>query len=152
MAGPIVRFRQVEADLEKRWARSTALATGRRRRFFTFGMIKKVLLADTLAAMINPLFDYLPVSTSGWLAMLGYTYQLYFDFSGYSDMAVGLGYLLGIRLPQNFTSPYKAVDIVTSGGAGTSHSRAVCAIICIFRSEAIARHWHYCFATCCSPC
>ena len=43
--------------------------------------------------------------------MLGYTYQLYFDFSGYCDMAVGLGYLFGIRLPQNFNSPYKAVDI-----------------------------------------
>jgi alginate O-acetyltransferase complex protein AlgI len=63
--------------------------------------------------MINPpLRDYASLSTIGsWLCMLGYTYQLYFDFSGYSDMAVGLGYLFGIRLPQNFNSPYKAVDI-----------------------------------------
>src|SRR5262249_49088969 len=50
-------------------------------------------------------------ATSAWLCMLGYAYQLYFDFSGYSDMAVGLGYLFGLRLPQNFNSPYKAVDI-----------------------------------------
>jgi alginate O-acetyltransferase complex protein AlgI len=75
-------------------------------------MIKKVLVADSIAAIINPaLLHWNQVSTSGaWLSMLGYTYQLYFDFSGYSDMAVGLGLMFGLRLPQNFNSPYKAVD------------------------------------------
>jgi alginate O-acetyltransferase complex protein AlgI len=113
VAGPIVRFRQVEADLEN-IDRSSQLATYNIGwSFFSLGMIKKVLVADTLAAMIDPLFDsyqYLG-TTASWMVMLGYSYQLYFDFSGYSDMAVGLGYLFGIRLPQNFNSPYKAVDI-----------------------------------------
>lgn len=113
VAGPIVRFRQVEADLEN-IDRSSRLATYNIGwSFFALGMIKKVLIADTLAAMINPLFEsyrYLG-TTASWMIMLGYSYQLYFDFSGYSDMAVGLGYLLGIRLPQNFNSPYKAVDM-----------------------------------------
>lgn len=113
VAGPIVRFRQVEADLEN-------LDHADRRRwlnigwsFFAIGMMKKVLLADTIAAVINPAWkDVAHLSTLGaWLCVLGYTYQIYFDFSGYSDMAVGLGYLFGIRLPQNFNSPYKALNI-----------------------------------------
>jgi len=72
-----------------------------------------VLIADTIAQIINPaLNEYARLSTyAAWLCMLGYAYQLYFDFSGYSDMAVGLGYMFGIRLPQNFDSPYKASSI-----------------------------------------
>jgi len=75
-------------------------------------MIQKVLIADSIAAVIDPaLNNYTTLSTtSAWLCMLGYTYQLYFDFSGYSNMAVGLGYMFGIRIPQNFNSPYKAVN------------------------------------------
>lgn len=113
VAGPIVRFRQVENDLEHLGTanRKTFLNTGWS--FFVIGLMKKVLIADTIAAVINPALQrYAELSTLGtWLVVLGYTYQLYFDFSGYSDMAVGLGYLFGIRLPQNFNSPYKAVDI-----------------------------------------
>ena len=112
IAGPIVRFRQVEADLENidQVDRSENHRLGWS--FFTLGMIKKVLIADTLAAMIDPaLLRYESLTTlDAWLCMLGYTYQLYFDFSGYCDMAVGLGHLFGIRLPQNFNSPYKALD------------------------------------------
>ena len=69
-------------------------------------------MADTLAAFVDPaLASYATLSTAGaWLAMLGYTFQLYFDFSGYSTMAVGLGYMFGLRIPQNFNSPYKALD------------------------------------------
>src|SRR5260370_37506637 len=76
--------------------------------------MKKVLIADTIATVINPaLLRYADLSSLGtWLVVLGYTYQLYFDFSGYSDMAVGLGYLFGIWLPQNFNSPYKSGYIV----------------------------------------
>jgi alginate O-acetyltransferase complex protein AlgI len=71
------------------------------------------LIADSIASIINPaLGQWQSLSTLDvWLCMLGYTYQLYFDFSGYSDMAVGLGAMFGIRLPQNFNSPYKAIDI-----------------------------------------
>ena len=76
-------------------------------------MAKKVLIADTIAWIINPaLAQWHSLSTlDTWLCVLGYTYQLYFDFSGYSDMAVGLGAMFGIRLPQNFNSPYKATDM-----------------------------------------
>lgn len=113
VAGPIVRFRQIEADLDHidRADRTRNLSVGWS--FFTIGLAKKVLIADTIAAIIDPaLAGYAELSSlSMWLCVLGYTFQLYFDFSGYSDMAVGLGYLFGLRLPQNFRSPYKATDI-----------------------------------------
>jgi alginate O-acetyltransferase complex protein AlgI len=113
VAGPIVRFRQIESDLDHidRADRSLNLNAGWS--FFTIGLAKKVIIADTIAAIIDPaLAKYSGLSTlDAWLCMAGYTYQLYFDFSGYSDMAVGLGRLFGLRLPQNFNSPYKALDI-----------------------------------------
>jgi alginate O-acetyltransferase complex protein AlgI len=112
VAGPIVRFRQIEKDLDNldHADRTRSLDMGWS--FFAIGLMKKVLIADTIAAAINPaLAQYGSLSTlSTWLCVLGYTYQLYFDFSGYSDMAVGLGHMFGIRLPQNFNSPYKATD------------------------------------------
>ena len=113
VAGPIVRFRQIEADLENIDNADRRGWLDRGWSFFAIGMMKKVLIADTIARIINPaLSEYSQLSTYGtWLCILGYTYQLYFDFSGYSDMAVGLGYLFGIRLPQNFNSPYKASSI-----------------------------------------
>jgi alginate O-acetyltransferase complex protein AlgI len=113
VAGPIARFRQVEADLDNldQANRTRWLNIGWS--FFAIGMMKKVLLADTIAAVINPAWkDVAHLSClDAWLCALGYTYQIYFDFSGYSDMAVGLGYLFGIRLLQNFNSPYKALNI-----------------------------------------
>lgn len=112
IAGPIVRFRQVEADLENINIDNRVEFMRLGWSFFVIGMIKKVLIADTLAALIDPAFRETARLTTvdAWLCVLRYTYQLYFDFSGYCDMAVGLGYLFGIRLPQNFASPYKAVD------------------------------------------
>jgi alginate O-acetyltransferase complex protein AlgI len=113
VAGPIMRFKQIEEDLAHidRADRKANLDIGWS--FFVIGLIKKVLIADTIAAVIDPaLSRYSELSTlDAWMCMLGYSYQLYFDFSGYSDMAVGLGYLFGLRLPQNFNSPYKATDI-----------------------------------------
>jgi alginate O-acetyltransferase complex protein AlgI len=112
IAGPIVRFRQIEADL-------AAIGTSDRHQwltrgvdFFIVGLVEKVVIADSLAAFVDPaLAQYHTLSTMGaWLAVLGYTFQLYFDFSGYSSMAAGLGYLFGLRIPQNFNSPYKALD------------------------------------------
>ena len=113
VAGPIVRFRQVEADLENIDHSNQAADFDRGWSFFVLGMGKKVLIADTIAWIINPaLAQWQSLSTvDTWLCVLGYTYQLYFDFSGYSDMAVGLGAMFGIRLPQNFNSPYKASDM-----------------------------------------
>src|SRR5436190_1830720 len=81
--------------------------------FFACGLSKKLLVADTLAPHVDKLFlqhSHLGLVT-GWAAALGYSLQLYFDFSGYSDMAVGLAFLLGFRFPQNFNSPYRSVNI-----------------------------------------
>ena len=113
VAGPIVRFAQVERDLEDIDKYKTTKHLSLAWSFFCIGLIKKVLLADSLALIINPaLKDYASLSTvDAWLCMLGYSYQIYFDFSGYSDMAVGLGHLFNIRIPQNFNSPYKATDV-----------------------------------------
>jgi alginate O-acetyltransferase complex protein AlgI len=112
VAGPIVRFRQIEQDLE-------AIATSSRTRwlargvsFFVIGLAEKVIIADSLAAFVDPaLADYGTLSTLGtWLIFAAYSFQLYFDFAGYSDMAIGLGLMFGLRIPINFNSPYKALD------------------------------------------
>jgi len=113
VAGPIVRFRQIEEDLEQidHAPREDQVATGIG--FFIVGMIKKCIIADSIAREIDPMLaTYQGLSCAGaWAAALGYTFQLYYDFSGYSDMAVGLGHLFGIRIPQNFDSPYQATGI-----------------------------------------
>ncbi len=81
--------------------------------FFVFGLSKKILIADLLAAAVAPLVTNMSLISNleAWLAILGYSMQLYFDFSGYSDMAVGLGFMLNIQFPQNFNSPYKSRSI-----------------------------------------
>jgi alginate O-acetyltransferase complex protein AlgI len=110
VAGPIVRFRQIEKDLESvgHAERRSGLTIGLS--FLAYGMFEKVILADSLAHYVDPwLAQHGELGTAGaWLAMLGYTFQLYFDFSGYSTMAVGLGLMFGLRIPQNFNSPYRA--------------------------------------------
>lgn len=80
---------------------------------FTFGLAKKVLLADKFGAFVNQSYEELNTldTTTALLAMLGYTLQIYFDFSGYSDMAVGLGWMMHIDLPVNFNSPYKSTSV-----------------------------------------
>ena len=112
VAGPIVRFRQIEQDLEELGHADRTRWLARGIRFFIIGLAEKVIVADYLAHFVDPAFaHYAGLSTLGaWFAVLGYTLQLYFDFSGYSTMAVGLGFLFGLRIPQNFNSPYKAVD------------------------------------------
>jgi D-alanyl-lipoteichoic acid acyltransferase DltB (MBOAT superfamily) len=84
---------------------------------FFIGMFKKVVIADHIASYANQLFDGVisataPTFSEAWIGSLAYTFQLYFDFSGYSDMAIGLGRMFGIFLPLNFNSPYKATSIV----------------------------------------
>lgn len=81
--------------------------------FFAIGLSKKVLIADRIADVVDPLIQSMAVISNfeAWLATLGYTMQLYFDFSGYSDMAVGLGLFMNIKFPANFNSPYKATSI-----------------------------------------
>ena len=113
IAGPIVRYSDVEDQLNnlKDKLQSSEIAVGAF--FFVTGLAKKLIIADRIARPVNVFFE----SSAGqgaipaWLGILGYTFQLYFDFSGYSDMAVGLAHFLGIQFPQNFNSPYKAVSI-----------------------------------------
>jgi alginate O-acetyltransferase complex protein AlgI len=80
---------------------------------FVIGLAKKVLIADNLAPMANPVFEAgaHPAMIEAWVGTIAYAFQLYFDFSGYSDMAIGLSRLFGIALPLNFASPYKARNI-----------------------------------------
>ncbi|MBI3635200.1 MAG: MBOAT family protein, partial [Candidatus Rokubacteria bacterium] len=113
VAGPIVRYRQIEDDLDHVDASLSEVFAARGLAFFVVGLIKKVVIADRIGQYVD-LMLAAPgeMSCAGaWFAALGYAFQLYFDFSGYSDMAVGLGALFGIRIPQNFNAPYRAVDI-----------------------------------------
>jgi alginate O-acetyltransferase complex protein AlgI len=81
--------------------------------FFILGLSKKLLIADRIAIVVDPLIGNMSSISNleAILAMLGYTIQLYFDFSGYSDMAVGLGLMMNIRFPANFKSPYKSTSV-----------------------------------------
>ena len=112
VAGPLTRHHQLIPQL----ARIAATGISPRWRegllLFAVGLCKKVLIADRLGNLVDPLLTT-PLALDApraWLALLGYAFQIYFDFSGYSDMAIGLGRLFGIELPQNFNSPYKAAS------------------------------------------
>ena len=113
VAGPIIRYRQIEADLlhVERPARDGEIAAGLG--FLIIGLAKKVLIADQVGHRVDALLvDPSQLSTYGaWGASLGFALQIYFDFSGYSDMAVGLGHLFGIQIPRNFKMPYRAVGL-----------------------------------------
>lgn len=112
IAGPIVRFHVIAEELVERNTRLEDFAEGSVR--FVWGLSKKVLIADTLAPIADVAFDQgggnLSV-TGAWIGLLAYTLQIYFDFSGYSDMAIGMGRMLGFRFPENFQRPYSALSI-----------------------------------------
>ena len=106
IAGPIVRYQAVAHELAERKTRMIDLYDGVVR--FTIGLCKKVLLANTIGVLWETLSSG-PVTTGGaWLGALAFCLQLYFDFSGYSDMAIGLGLLLGFHFPENFNYPFLA--------------------------------------------
>jgi alginate O-acetyltransferase complex protein AlgI len=113
VAGPIVRYREIADQLpQQRTHRLDDIAAGFPR--FALGLTKKVVIADSLAPMVDACFstpaDQMTTAIA-WLGAIGYTVQLYFDFSGYSDMAIGLARMLGFRLPENFARPYSSVTI-----------------------------------------
>lgn len=116
IAGPLVRHNEIIHQFRAD-PRGAAMWENLSRGFclFVIGVAKKVLIADTVAMAIDPLFEKAlttPLSfAEAWVAALGYTLQIYFDFSGYSDMAIGLGLMFGLRLPVNFDAPYRAVSI-----------------------------------------
>lgn len=118
IAGPIVHHAEMIPQFERGAGRSLRLpdlvvgAT-----IFCIGLWKKVIVADGMARYADPLFDgvaagQLPALIESWVAALSFTFQIYFDFSGYSDMAIGLGRMFGILLPLNFNSPYKSASII----------------------------------------
>lgn len=115
VAGPIVRYAEMDAQLAQLADRGRV--SNRELSFgawlFILGLFKKIFIADQLAPLAAGLFDVQGAVhlAEGWLGALAYTFQLYFDFSGYSDMAIGLGLMLGFRFPINFNSPYKSVSI-----------------------------------------
>ncbi len=112
IAGPIVRYSDVDKELNERNHSLSESADGVRR--FVIGLSKKVLLADTAGAMWEQIRDIPRGETSVlllWLGIILYTFQIYFDFSGYSDMAIGLGKILGFHFPENFNYPYISKSI-----------------------------------------
>ncbi|MHB1261302.1 MAG: MBOAT family O-acyltransferase [Thermoplasmatota archaeon] len=112
VAGPIIRYRDMDQQLDAipRWPRARFFGVGIT--LFAIGLAKKVLVADTIAAEVDPLWtDTAALNFAlAWEAALGYTLQLYFDFSGYSDMALGLAAMLSFRFPINFRAPYQALN------------------------------------------
>src|SRR3954452_4395160 len=118
LAGPLVRPREVmhqfdgtsfgSSDAPERFAHALML--------LTLGLAKKVFLADALAPYVDPVYASIaagrtPPVAEAWQATLGYTFQLYFDFSGYTDMALGIALMFGVILPQNFDAPYRSTSI-----------------------------------------
>lgn len=112
IAGPIVRYQTVAKELEERSVSNDDIAYGIRR--FIIGLAKKVLIANQTAYITDTILsgNIVAVGALGtWLAVIAYTIQIYFDFSGYSDMAIGLGRMMGFHFPENFNNPYAAVSV-----------------------------------------
>jgi len=117
IAGPIVHYREMMPQFERASCRFDAESFAAGITLFVFGLFKKAVLADGIAVYVTPLFDAAAGGSQlsllgAWIAALGFTLQIYFDFSGYSDMALGLARLFGVRLPANFDSPLKSDSII----------------------------------------
>ena len=112
IAGPIVKYREINKQIENRTITSNGIAIGFRR--FIYGLAKKVLISNVLGLCADTIYSYDISSISGkmaWIAALTYTFQIYYDFSGYSDMAIGLGKVFGFDIPENFNYPYVSKSI-----------------------------------------
>lgn len=116
ICGPIVHYKEIVPQFEKNEFENNSennIAQGLI--YFSIGLFKKVVIADTLAVHADKIYsvstETLLSTFDAWYGTLAFTFQIYFDFSGYTDMALGLALLFGIKLPQNFDSPYKAKNI-----------------------------------------
>jgi alginate O-acetyltransferase complex protein AlgI len=112
IAGPIVRFHEISEEIEHRSTKIDDFSEGVVR--FAHGLIKKVIIADAAAVIAEPVFALGSneiTTAAAWLGVFAYTIQIYFDFSGYSDMAIGLGRMFGFHFPENFRRPYSALSI-----------------------------------------
>lgn len=112
IAGPIVRYKDIIEQIRERKENLTLFSSGVER--FIIGLSKKVILANTSASVADNVFSYNSTeltTPAAWIGILAYTLQIYFDFSGYSDMAIGLGRMFGFRILENFNLPYTAKSI-----------------------------------------
>ncbi|MDY3079623.1 MAG: MBOAT family protein [Oscillospiraceae bacterium] len=111
IAGPIVRYADVEGQLRERSVTMQDLSEGAMR--FIVGLGKKVLLANQIGALWSEIYALGGHSSAltAWIGAVAFTFQIYFDFSGYSDMAIGLGRMFGFKFPENFRYPYQSVSI-----------------------------------------
>lgn len=118
IAGPIVHYKEMIPQLKQsRFLRFCGLDLVAGALLFSIGLAKKVLIADELRFGADQIFNAAangiePSMIESWIGVLCYSFQIYFDFSGYSDMALGLGRMFGIKLPVNFFSPYKSTSII----------------------------------------
>ena len=126
IAGPIVHHNEIMPQFaaRRRYCGRRALNLAVGLAIFAVGLFKKMVIADALAQIATPIFDaaahgHAAAAAEAWAAALAYTLQLYFDFSGYSDMAIGLARLFGIRLPRTSIRPTRRPTSPNSGGAGT---------------------------------
>lgn len=114
IAGPIVRYKEIADQIEDkhRISKTDDILYGIFR--FTIGLSKKVIIANTLGAYADKIYS-MPIESIdtplAWIAAISYTFQIYFDFSGYSDMAIGLGRIIGFHFPENFNTPYISASI-----------------------------------------
>lgn len=112
IAGPIVRYETIANELVNRRENMEDVAEGLRR--FTAGLAKKVFIANNMAAVADAILGYEPSKAGAlgmWIAIIAYTLQIYYDFSGYSDMAIGLGRMMGFHYLENFNYPYIATSV-----------------------------------------
>ncbi|MBP5754742.1 MAG: MBOAT family protein [Clostridia bacterium] len=112
IAGPIVRYKDIDEQLEHREENVDKFASGARR--FVCGLAKKILLADAMAEIVKNADVSLSLhatTLAAWMLVIAYTFQIYFDFSGYSDMAIGLGRMFGFEFLENFNYPYVSRSI-----------------------------------------
>src|SRR3954452_3363071 len=117
IAGPLVHHAEMIPQFKRARTSRSAVLAARGLAMFAAGLFKKVVIADNLAQFVTPVLAHLDAGggvTTPWacLSTLAYSFQIYFDFSGYPDMSVGITLLFGIRLPVNFRSPYKATSII----------------------------------------
>lgn len=112
IAGPIIRYTDIAQQITGRVFNRASVVSGIQR--FSIGLAKKVIIADQMSLIANPVFEASPSDLSTpvlWLGIIAYTLQIFFDFSGYSDMAIGLGNIFGFRFLENFNYPYIANSI-----------------------------------------
>jgi D-alanyl-lipoteichoic acid acyltransferase DltB (MBOAT superfamily) len=117
IAGPIVHYREMMPQFHQISCKPDRQNFSVGAALFVFGLFKKVVLADGIAEHVSPIYDFAATGhhvsvLPAWFAAIGFTLQMYFDFSGYSDMALGLARFFGVRLPANFNSPLKATSII----------------------------------------